>query len=93
MESRDTRGITLAIDLGGTFTDAVLEAGGHMLPDLVFGCLHQIVPGPVPAEGTSCLWNLKLELVSREAAERDYGMVVSAAGDTDGKAGTRDLGR
>lgn len=33
---------------------------GHMLPDLVFGCLHQIVPGQVPAEGTSCLWNLKL---------------------------------
>ena len=33
---------------------------GHMLPDLVFGCLHQIVPGQVPAEGTSCFWNLKL---------------------------------
>lgn len=33
---------------------------GHMLPDLIFGCLHQIVPGQVPAEGTSCLWNLKL---------------------------------
>jgi len=29
MEPRDTRGITLAIDIGGTFTDAVLEAGGH----------------------------------------------------------------
>jgi N-methylhydantoinase A len=27
MEPRDTRGITLAIDIGGTFTDAVLEAG------------------------------------------------------------------
>lgn len=33
---------------------------GHMLPDVVFGCLHQIVPGRVPAEGTSGLWNLKL---------------------------------
>jgi N-methylhydantoinase B/oxoprolinase/acetone carboxylase alpha subunit len=29
MEPRDTRGITLAIDIGGTFTDAVLEAGGR----------------------------------------------------------------
>src|SRR5580765_1115048 len=29
MESRDTRGITLAIDIGGTFTDAVLEVGGQ----------------------------------------------------------------
>ena len=33
---------------------------GHMLPDVVFGCLHQLLPGEVPAEGTSCLWNLKL---------------------------------
>jgi N-methylhydantoinase B len=33
---------------------------GHMMPDLVFGCLHALVPGQVPAEGTSCLWNLKL---------------------------------
>ena len=33
---------------------------GHMLPDVVFGCLHQLLPGQVPAEGTSCLWNLRL---------------------------------
>jgi len=33
---------------------------GHMLPDVVFGCLHQMLPDAVPAEGTSCLWNLKL---------------------------------
>src|SRR5258707_127265 len=30
---------------------------GHMLPDLVFGCLHQVMPGRVPAEGASSLWN------------------------------------
>jgi N-methylhydantoinase B len=30
---------------------------GHMLPDLVFGCLHQVLPGGVPAEGASSLWN------------------------------------
>jgi N-methylhydantoinase B len=30
---------------------------GHMLPDLVFGCLHGILPGGVPAEGASSLWN------------------------------------
>ena len=29
MEPSDTRGITLAVDIGGTFTDAVLEAGGQ----------------------------------------------------------------
>ncbi|MDH3702065.1 MAG: hydantoinase B/oxoprolinase family protein [Alphaproteobacteria bacterium] len=33
---------------------------GHMLPDVVFGCLHQALPDRVPAEGTSNLWNLKL---------------------------------
>jgi N-methylhydantoinase B len=29
---------------------------GHMLPDVVFGCLHQVMPGGVPAEGASSLW-------------------------------------
>jgi N-methylhydantoinase B len=33
---------------------------GHMLPDVVYGCLDQAVPGRVPAEGTSSLWNLSL---------------------------------
>ena len=33
---------------------------GHMLPDVVFGCLHQALPNRVPAEGTSSLWNMKL---------------------------------
>jgi len=28
---------------------------GQMLPDVVFGCLHQVMP--VPAEGASSLWN------------------------------------
>lgn len=30
---------------------------GQMLPDVVFGCLHQVIPGGVPAEGASSLWN------------------------------------
>jgi N-methylhydantoinase B/oxoprolinase/acetone carboxylase alpha subunit len=33
---------------------------GQMLPDLIFGCLAQIVPDSVPAEGSSCLWVLNL---------------------------------
>ena len=33
---------------------------GHMLPDVVFGCLHQAMPDRVPAEGTSNLWNIRL---------------------------------
>jgi len=31
---------------------------GQMLPDVVMGCLAQIVPERVPAEGTSALWNI-----------------------------------
>src|ERR671934_1661081 len=30
---------------------------GHMLPDVVFGCLQRVMPGGVPAEGASSLWN------------------------------------
>jgi len=29
---------------------------GHMLPDVVFGCLHQVMKDGVPAEGASSLW-------------------------------------
>jgi N-methylhydantoinase B len=30
---------------------------GHLLPDLMMGCLHQAVPQRVTAEGASALWN------------------------------------
>src|SRR5580700_5466293 len=30
---------------------------GQMLPDVIAGCLHQVVAGGVPAEGASSLWN------------------------------------
>ncbi|HSU05907.1 MAG TPA: hydantoinase B/oxoprolinase family protein [Acetobacteraceae bacterium] len=30
---------------------------GHLLPDLMMGCLHQAVPEHVTAEGASSLWN------------------------------------
>jgi N-methylhydantoinase B len=30
---------------------------GHLLPDLMMGCLHQTVPERVTAEGASALWN------------------------------------
>ena len=38
---------------------AVRSVIGHLLPDAVFGCLHQILPGRVPAEGAGSLWGLK----------------------------------
>ena len=37
---------------------AVRHVTGQMLPDVVFGCLHEALGGSVPAEGASCLWNL-----------------------------------
>ena len=37
---------------------AARHVTGQMLPDVMFGCLHQALGGHVPAEGTSCLWNL-----------------------------------
>jgi len=39
------------------FAVAARHTVGHMLPDLVFGCLEQVLPGGVPAEGASALWN------------------------------------
>jgi N-methylhydantoinase B len=33
---------------------------GQMLPDVVLGCLHQALPDRTPAEGASCLWNIRI---------------------------------
>jgi N-methylhydantoinase B len=40
---------------------------GQMLPDVVFGCLAQVMPERVPAEGSSCLWSVQLR--GRHATE------------------------
>ena len=39
---------------------AMRHVVGQLLPDVVFGALHQVIPGRVPAEGTCCLWDLPL---------------------------------
>ncbi len=33
---------------------------GQMLPDLIFGCLHQALPDGVPAEGAGSIWVLAM---------------------------------
>jgi N-methylhydantoinase B len=33
------------------------HAIGQMLPDVILGCLDQVLPDRVPAEGASCIWN------------------------------------
>lgn len=42
---------------------------GQMTPDLVYGCLSQVLPDQVPAEGASCMYDLPLRHVS-EAVSR-----------------------
>lgn len=60
---------------------------GQMLPDVVFGCLHQAVPDRVPAEGTSCLWNLNVRGRVRGGEGGNYGfaMAVTSNGGTGGR--------
>jgi N-methylhydantoinase B len=47
--------------VNATYPAAVFDRAttGLMLPDVVFGCLHQALPNRVPAEGTSAIWALK----------------------------------
>lgn len=33
---------------------------GHLVPDVVLGALHLAMPGTVPAEGASALWNIMI---------------------------------
>ena len=57
---------------------------GQMLPDVVFGCLHQAIPDRVPAEGTACLWNLNVRGSVAGGQGGNYGfmMTVTSNGGT-----------
>lgn len=41
---------------------------GQMTPDLVYGCLSQVLPDQVPAEGASCMYDLPLRHVPEAVA-------------------------
>jgi len=56
---------------------AARHVTGQMLPDVVFGCLHQALGGGVPAEGTSCLWNL-MAMGGPSAVDADPAEVAHA---------------
>ena len=45
---------------------------GQFLPDAVMGCLAQLVPEQVPAEGASCLWGLQVRGGPEVDAACDY---------------------
>ncbi len=77
---------------------AVRHVIGHLLPDLMMGCLAQCVPDRVVAEGSSCLWNPPLRgggLVSGQSTSLpDFEIVTFNSGgtgarpDADGLDGT-----
>ncbi len=56
---------------------AIRHVTGQMLPDVVFGCLRQIIPDRVPAEGTSCLWNLIVRGETQSGAGGNYGFSMA----------------
>lgn len=39
---------------------SVRHVMGHLVPDVVLGALHRAMPGTVPAEGASALWNIQI---------------------------------
>ena len=63
---------------------AIRHIIGQMLPDVVFGCLAQALPDRIPAEGTSCLWNLNVrgELPSGDDGNYGFTMTITSNGGT-----------
>lgn len=62
---------------------------GQMLPDVVFGCLHQVIPDRVPAEGTSCIWNLNVRGRTKSGTSGNYGFSMTFT--SNGGTGARQL--
>ena len=62
---------------------------GQMLPDVVFGALRQAIPDRVPAEGTSCLWNLNVRGQTDEAGLGNYGFMMAVT--SNGGTGARPM--
>ena len=60
---------------------------GQMLPDVVFGCLAQVIPERVPAEGASCLWSITLRGDSGRQDRRNNIFTITAV--TNGGTGAR----
>jgi N-methylhydantoinase B len=63
---------------------AIRHVIGQMLPDVTFGCLRQIIPDRVPAEGTSCLWNINVRgrVRSGQGGNYGFGMAITSNGGT-----------
>jgi N-methylhydantoinase B len=62
---------------------------GQMLPDVVFGCLAQALPGRVPAEGSSCLWSVQLRGRNESAGGNARGAAFDTVFFNSGGSGAR----
>lgn len=51
---------------------------GQMIPDLILGCLAQVVPDRIPAEGASCMWNISIR--GTAASGRNYALSMMTSG-------------
>ncbi|MDX2203381.1 MAG: hydantoinase B/oxoprolinase family protein [Hyphomicrobiaceae bacterium] len=62
---------------------------GQMLPDVVFGALRQAIPERVPAEGTSCLFNLNVRGETDDDGLGNYGFMMTVT--SNGGTGARPM--
>lgn len=66
------------------------HAYGQLLPDMVFGCLRQALPGHVPAESMSGLWIIEVNGKRRATARAGigaFGLAMTTNGGTGGRPG------
>ncbi|MFC0245502.1 hydantoinase B/oxoprolinase family protein [Falsochrobactrum ovis] len=66
---------------------------GHLVPDAVFGAVHKMLPGSVPAEGSGALWNLHVSVrpLTGENAPQDGGRRAEVLLFNSGGMGARPL--
>ncbi|NKB62671.1 MAG: hydantoinase B/oxoprolinase family protein [Gammaproteobacteria bacterium] len=60
---------------------AMRHTVGQLLPDLVFGCLHQALPGQVSAEGASCMYDIPMRNAPN-AADNQFAIELVHNGGT-----------
>ena len=73
---------------------AMRHTVGQLTCDLVLGCLHQALPGRVPAEGASCMWDLPLRsaaLSGLDANATTFAIELTHNGGTGARPGADGL--
>ncbi|KAA9008047.1 hydantoinase B/oxoprolinase family protein [Histidinibacterium aquaticum] len=69
---------------------SVRHVMGHLVPDAVLGALHHALPGVVPAEGASALWNIQLS-VRETGGEGRAEVLMFNSGGTGARPGSDGL--